>query len=201
MILLGEEYKLWSSSLCSFLQPTVTSSLFGPNILLNTLFSNTLSLCSSLNIRDQVRHPYKTTVQMSFIFVNQWLYSPLLGPYLICSFVIIFIQSVGLLGWVISPSQGLYLNTWHHKHRINAYTDIYALNGIRTHDPSVRASEDSSCLRPRGHCDQRTDVHKFKSSLKREMTMPAICRFETGSCCLYSFDIWRQWKEASSVMS
>jgi hypothetical protein len=42
---LGEECKLWSSSLCSFLQPPVTSSLFGSNILLNTLFSNTLSLC------------------------------------------------------------------------------------------------------------------------------------------------------------
>jgi hypothetical protein len=30
-------------------------------------------------------------------------------------------------------------------------TDIHALSGIRTHDPSVRASEDNSCLRPRGH--------------------------------------------------
>jgi hypothetical protein len=37
------------SSLCRFLQPPVTSSLFGPNILLNILFSNTLSLSSSLN--------------------------------------------------------------------------------------------------------------------------------------------------------
>jgi hypothetical protein len=32
LIILGEEYKLRSSSLCSFLHPPVTPSLFGPNI-------------------------------------------------------------------------------------------------------------------------------------------------------------------------
>jgi hypothetical protein len=65
-----------------------------------------------------------------------------------------YTRSVGLLGREIGPSQGLCLHTEQDKHRINAHnTDIHALSGIRTHDLSVRASEDSSCLRPRGHCD------------------------------------------------
>jgi hypothetical protein len=33
-------------------------------------------------------------------------------------------------------------------------TDIHASSEIRTHDPSVRVGEDSSCLRPLGHCDR-----------------------------------------------
>jgi hypothetical protein len=50
---------------------------------------------------------------------------------------------------MISPSQGLYLHTEQHKHRINAQnTDIHASSGIRNNDPSFRTSEDSSCLRP-----------------------------------------------------
>jgi hypothetical protein len=40
--ILGEEYKSFSLSLCNILHSPVTSSLLGPNILLNTLFSNTL---------------------------------------------------------------------------------------------------------------------------------------------------------------
>jgi hypothetical protein len=50
-----------SSLLCNFLHPPVTSLLFGSNILLSTLFSNSISLCFSLNVRDQVSHPYWTT--------------------------------------------------------------------------------------------------------------------------------------------
>jgi hypothetical protein len=80
-------------------------------------------------------------------FIHQWLYSPLLGPGLFYSFVIFFIQTVGLLGGVISPSQGRYQHVGQHKPIINAHTDICALSMIRTYDPSALASEDSSCLR------------------------------------------------------
>jgi hypothetical protein len=66
-----------------------------------------------------------------------------------------YTQSAELLGRGISLSQGLYLHTGQRKHRINAQNaDINALNAIRTHDPSVQESEDSSCFRPRGHCDR-----------------------------------------------
>ena len=58
-IIFGEQYKSWSSSLCSPLHSPVTSSHLGSNILLSTVFSNAISLCSSLDMRDQVSHLYK----------------------------------------------------------------------------------------------------------------------------------------------
>jgi hypothetical protein len=65
----GDEYKLWSSLLCNFLHSPVTSCLIDPNMLLSTLFSNTLSLCSSLNVRDQVTHPYKTISRIMVLYI------------------------------------------------------------------------------------------------------------------------------------
>jgi len=59
--MMGKEYRSLSSSLCSYFRSVVTSSLLSPNILLDTLFSNTIGLRSSLNVRDQVSHPYKIT--------------------------------------------------------------------------------------------------------------------------------------------
>jgi hypothetical protein len=59
--ILDDEYRSFSSSLYNFLHSPVTSSLLGPHILLYIVFSNTLSLRSSLNVSDQVSDPYKTT--------------------------------------------------------------------------------------------------------------------------------------------
>jgi hypothetical protein len=91
-----------------------------------------------------------------------------------------YTQSVGLLGRGISPSQGHYLHT-EHKHRINKHTDIHALSGIRTHDPSVQAREDSSCLGPRGHCDWQINAlavpiqrQKHAHTFKKKTSLQAI---------------------------
>jgi hypothetical protein len=46
-----------------------TSSLLGSNILLSTLFSNTLSLCFSHNVRDQISHPYRTTGKIIVLYI------------------------------------------------------------------------------------------------------------------------------------
>jgi hypothetical protein len=43
------------------IQPPATLSLFDPNILPSTLFSNTLSLHFSCNVTEQVSHPYRNT--------------------------------------------------------------------------------------------------------------------------------------------
>jgi hypothetical protein len=54
-----------------------------------------------------------------------------------------------LHGWSARRKATTYAQT-KHIHTKN----IHALSGIRAHDPSVRESEDSSRLRPRGHCDR-----------------------------------------------
>jgi len=70
----------------------------------------------------------------------------------------VFGQLVGLLGQEIDLTQGHYLQrtTQHRKTR----TLIHASSGIQTHDPSVRAAEDSTRLRSLGHWDRLTFSNK-----------------------------------------
>jgi hypothetical protein len=52
-----------------------------------------------------------------------------------------FKQSVRFLGQVICASQGRYLHTGHHKHRISAHTGIHALSGIRSPIPAFKRAK------------------------------------------------------------
>jgi hypothetical protein len=78
-MIFGEEYRVWSSLLCSFLHSPVTSSILGPNILLSTLFSRTLRLHSSLSVSGQV---FSVLILGSCVRFLTWLTSggpPLVG--------------------------------------------------------------------------------------------------------------------------
>jgi hypothetical protein len=78
------------------------------------------------------------------------------GPWLIFG-LLMYSQSVGLLGRVISSSQGLYLNTGQHNHRINTYTHQTSMPQLRFEPTNtVRASEDSSCLGTLGYRDRHS---------------------------------------------
>jgi hypothetical protein len=48
--------------------------------------------------------------------------------------------------------QGLYLHRTAQYRKTRIY--IHASSEIRSHDPSIRAAEDSTCLRKRGHWDR-----------------------------------------------
>ena len=67
------EYRSLGFSFCSFLHSPVVSSLLGPSILLSTLFSNTLSLRSSLILNDQVAHLYKTIDKITVLYIFKFL--------------------------------------------------------------------------------------------------------------------------------
>ena len=60
----GKEYSSTSHSLYSLLHSSVTSSALGPDT-----FYSTLSLCSFLNLRDEVSYPYKTTDRNKVLFI------------------------------------------------------------------------------------------------------------------------------------
>ena len=72
--ILGEQYRSLSSSLCNIFHFPVTSSFLVQNILLNTLFSNILSLSSSFNVSDQVSHTCKKTSKIVVLFVLNFLF-------------------------------------------------------------------------------------------------------------------------------
>jgi hypothetical protein len=105
------------------------------------------------------------------------MYSSLLGLGHFFSFLILY--TVGRTPWTgDQPIARPPLTHRKHKHRVNAHnTDIHALSGIRTHNPSVQASKVSSCLRLHGHCDR--NFFPFTANIKHAWKFPF-----TSSVCL-----------------
>ena len=103
--ILGEVYKSFSTSLCNLLHSPVTSSLLGPNILLNTMFSNTLSFFSSRNVSDQVWHSKKknkqnyNSIYLSFIIKFS---DKTLSPFGLLHAHLILFLFVSLFKWCLS---------------------------------------------------------------------------------------------------
>jgi hypothetical protein len=100
-----------------------------------------------------------------------------------------FRHSVGLLGQVISSSQGLYLYT-----NTETYTHTQTLN--ITHDSGFRASEDTACLRPLGYRD------RFKAILPLDNfhhTQKVLCK---RLLLTYSLaELSPSWEAANSAVT
>jgi hypothetical protein len=64
-----------------------------------------------------------------------------------------FIWTVGRTPWTGDQPDARPLHTHRTTQRRKMRTYIHASSGVRTHDPSVRAAEDSTYLRPLGHWD------------------------------------------------
>jgi hypothetical protein len=109
-----------------------------------------------------------------------------------------FLQTVGLLGRVISPSQGRYLNKGQHKQRINAYTQQTSMLWVGF-EPMILASK------------QAKTVHA--SNRAAAVTGVCVCthvRYHSAQLCWISylyeavfqefFKLWRQGYSAQFVI-
>jgi hypothetical protein len=102
---------------------------------------------------------FYTSLYPARYFFFQWFFQPIQDPGLLLSPVIIFTDS--RTPWTSDQPIARPLpkrRTTQTQNECIHTPNIHALSWIRTHHPSVRASEDSSCLRPRGNCDIPQDT-------------------------------------------
>jgi hypothetical protein len=73
-IIFGRNNKSWCSSTFSLIQSPANPFLLGPVTFLSTIFSKTLCLLSSHNVRDQVPHPYKNNKNYISVKCNLYIF-------------------------------------------------------------------------------------------------------------------------------
>jgi hypothetical protein len=91
------------------------------------------------------------------------LLNPFLLPYgvQVVFFILIILQTAGLLGRVISSSQGLYLNTGQHKHGTNTYTYQTSMPCMEF-EPAIPASERAKTVHALVRSATVTGINDFK---------------------------------------
>jgi hypothetical protein len=102
-------------------------------------------------------------------FIHSFIHSsmvlqPFVGPWPLLQFRNLF-STDARTPWTSDQPVGRPLPKHRTEQTQNKRTDIHALSGIRTHYLSVRASEDSSCFRPPGHCDRPIFLIEFQICL------------------------------------
>jgi hypothetical protein len=134
-------WKFWSSD--HFI-PTSRVKCLGRTVMQHSIWP----LLSSPGVMPKVTLFYLPAWHTCSFIHSSMALQPFDGPWPLLRFCNLFTQTAGL-GRRTSPSQGRYLHTGQHPH-----TDIHALSGIRTNEPTIRANECSSCLRPCCHYDR-----------------------------------------------
>jgi len=71
LTIFGEAYKVWNSSLCSLLHYSATSSRLHSDILLSTLFLNTLNLCLSVVWETKFHTRIRQQVSLESNYLNR----------------------------------------------------------------------------------------------------------------------------------
>jgi hypothetical protein len=141
LIVLGKEYKLWSSSLCSFLQLAITSSLLVQILSTSTLFSNTQVSHTSIPISKNI--VLYTCFHMSiFMFLDsRWEDERFCLDWMVAS--ITWIQSIlnillnQLLLVTVIPE---YLNC------ATFLWDLWHLCHDLCHDFALRSGDETQCV-------------------------------------------------------
>jgi hypothetical protein len=134
----------WTSRLHEFLDQLsdcqLLSNYCSPGKCFNFLFIDHSSFTLIYYFIFYIRSSYSYTYSVE-VFIFLWIYT----------------QSVGLVGQVIVPSQGLYLNTGHHKHRKTHTTSMSEFGS----EPTITASEQTKTVHALDRATTVTGAHAF----------------------------------------
>jgi hypothetical protein len=145
-----------ASSLARYLQPgTLIHRIFFAITYIPLLLLQRIQKCSSFQIHS---NPAKdnSSYQCGYLSTCLRVCSPILdvGHFLVCWS---FTQSVGP-HWTGDQPVARPLPYIHRTAQTQNKRTQLCLKSIRTYDPSVRAGEDSSCLRPSDHCGRHNSA-------------------------------------------